>query len=307
MGPRKAVSALVFALFSLLALSVFASAASAAPLSMTFTEDRANVGKQLSDAALFAPPDTAPFEAQIDPVSGAITEGTLQVPQFATFIETPIEADVTVDFEIGTITGSFSAGAHALTLKGEAGGILTSEGKECKVSIPETLTLSTAGNSGGSSPRFGAPFTMGLTGPGAIAGQWDEMLAEPVLPEYTSFCNNVETYIGGPGGIWMEQEGVVPSPTGTGTTSSSSGGSSPPPAPVCVVPKLAGTTLARARAALQAAQCSVGKVHRPKHRKGKKLGPLVVKSSQPSAGTTLTAGSSINLKLGPKPHKTRRS
>src|ERR1700750_2876591 len=118
MTPRKFIAALV----SVLALGVCAATASAAPLSMTFTEDRANVGIQLDDAALFAPPDTAPFKAQIDPVSGAITEGALQVPQFETFIETPIEANVTVDFEIGVITGSFSPGAHALTPEGEAGG-----------------------------------------------------------------------------------------------------------------------------------------------------------------------------------------
>ncbi len=301
MTPRKFVAALV----SVLALGACASTASAAPLSMTFTEDRANVGIQLDDAALFAPPDTAPLAAQIDPVSGAITEGSMQVPQFETFIETPIEADVTVDFEIGVITGSFSPGAHALTLKGEAGGILTSEGKECIVSIPEPLTLSTAGNSGGTNPRFGAPFTAGLTGPGAIAGQWDDMTAEPVNPpENTVFCEDVEDYIGGPGGIWMEQKGVVP-PSPPPTSTNPTPHVEPPP--TCVVPKLAGKPLARAKAALRAAHCSVGKVQRPKHRKGKKLGQLVVKSSKPSAGTVLAAGSSISLRLGPKPDKARIS
>lgn len=353
---------------------------------MTFTEDRANVGKQLDDAALFAPPAVAPFEAQIDPVTGQITEGTLQVPQFATFIETPIEADVTVDFEIGTITGSFSPGVHSLALKGHAGGILTSEGKECIVSIPEPLTLSTAGNSGGTNPRFGAPFTAGLTGPGAIAGQWDEMTAEPVLPEYTSFCNNVEDYIGGPGGIWMKQEGdVVPPPapqltstdpaspslggtprirgaaeagstvrvyagancagapvatgsaaelgspgiavavaqgtaTFSATATDAAGNTSACSAPIsytrfegdpgakCIVPKLAGKTLARARAALQAAHCSVGNVQRRSgHQKGKRRRRFVVTSSTPPAGTTLPAGSSVNLRLGRKPHKAHRS
>lgn len=387
MGPRKSVSALASALVSLLVLGAFASTAGAQPLSMAFTEARANVGIQLDDAALFAPPDTAPLGAQIDPVSGAITEGALQVPQFATFIETPIEADVTVDFEIGIITGSFSPGAHALTLKGHAGGILTSEGKECIVSIPEPLTLSTAGNSGGTNPRFGAPFTAGLTGPGAIAGQWDEMTAEPVLPEYTSFCNNVEDYIGGPGGIWMEQKGDVVAPSApqlTGTDPASPGGlsgtpkilgsaeagstvrvyagagctgtpvatgsaaelgspgiavavahgtatfsatatdvagnTSPCSAPIsytrfegdpgakCIVPKLAGKTLARARAALQAAHCSVGNVQRRSgHQKGKRFRRFVVTSSTPPAGTTLPAGSSVNLRLGRKPHKAHRS
>jgi hypothetical protein len=53
----RATSAI--ALVALLTLGVCASAAVAEPLSMTFTESRANVGVQLSDAALFEAPDTA--------------------------------------------------------------------------------------------------------------------------------------------------------------------------------------------------------------------------------------------------------
>lgn len=118
-------------LVSLLALGVYASAASAEPLSMTFTEDRANVGVQLSDEALFAAPDTAPFAAQIDPGSGTITGGALQVPAFVTHITSPINANVTVDFDIGEITGDFDQATGALALSGTAGGTLTSEGEEC--------------------------------------------------------------------------------------------------------------------------------------------------------------------------------
>lgn len=106
MGSRKIISALI----ALVALGACASTASADPLSMTFTEARANVGKQLSDAALFALPDTAPFAAQIDPASGSISNGTLGVPDFETHIEEPIKADVTIDFDIGQITGSFDQG-----------------------------------------------------------------------------------------------------------------------------------------------------------------------------------------------------
>jgi hypothetical protein len=371
------------ALVALLALGVGASTASAEPLSMTFTEDRANVGVQLSDAALFEPPDTAPFAAQIDPGSGSITAGDLTVPEFSTFITDPIEADVTVDFEIGTITGSFTQATGALALSGTAGGTLTAEGKECTVSTtPSVLTLSTAGNSGGASPRSGAAFVAGLTGAGAIAGQWTDMHAAPVTPAEATFCNNVEGRIGGAGGIWLVQKGdlvapaapqltstdptspgssgtprilgtaeagstvrVYPSPNCTGipvatgsaaklgspgmpvgvaegataafsaTATDAAGNTSPcsvpisytrlkVPPPVCVVPKLKGKSLHQARTALKAAQCSVGEVRRPKHR-GKKLGPLVVKSSKPSAGKTLEAGGEVDLKLGPKPRKAR--
>jgi hypothetical protein len=80
----------------------------------------------------------------------------------------------------------------------------------------------------------------------------------------------------------------------------------PPPALACIVPELAGKTLSRAKAALKAAGCAVGKVTKPKARTGKKLGPLIVKSSKPSAGKTLEVGSEVNLKLGPKPRKARR-
>ena len=198
------------ALVAVAALGVGTSVASAEPLAMSFTEARANVGVQLSDSALFEAPDTAPFEAQIDPGTGSIAAGVLEVPQFATFITEPIEANVTVDFEIGVITGSFTQATGALTLEGEAGGTLTSEGKECLVSTdPAVLTLTTAGNSGGASPRSGAPFSAGLAGDGAIAGQWTDMHAAPVGGD-TTFCEDVEGRIEGPGGIWLEQEDLVP-------------------------------------------------------------------------------------------------
>lgn len=278
-------------LLSLLGLGVYASAASAAPLSMTFTEARANVGVQLADEALFKAPSTAPFAAQIDPGSGAITAGVLQVPQFSTFITDPVAADVTVDFEIGVITGSFTQATGALTLQGEAGGTLTADEKQCTVSTtPPVLTLSTAGSSGGASPRSGTPFTVGLTGPGAIAGQWTDMHAVPAVPGVgIAVCETVDERIGGPGGVWLEQKGILPPP---------------PPVPVCLVPKLAGKTLAQAKPALKAAGCTVGKVTRPK--KGKRRGPLVVKSSNPSAGTTLAVYGKVNLRLGPKPRKAPR-
>jgi hypothetical protein len=76
----------------------------------------------------------------------------------------------------------------------------------------------------------------------------------------------------------------------------------PPPPPAeakCVVPKLVKKTLRQAKSALKAAHCSLGKVTKPK----KKKGALVVKSSKPGAGTTLAAGSKVNLKLGHKPKK----
>lgn len=102
-------------------------------------------------------------------------------------------------------------------------------------------------------------------------------------------------------------------PTGPGTPPADPGGGgagpisvltpppvSPAPAPVCVVPKLAGKTLARAKARLTAAACKLGTVRKPRPSKGKPLPPLVVKSSSPATGATPVSGK-VNLTLGPKP------
>jgi hypothetical protein len=284
---------------------------------MTFTEARANVGVQLSDAALFEAPDSAPFAAQIDPATGAISNGTLGVPDFETHIEEPIVADVTIDFDIGQITGSFDQATGALSLSGVAAGTLTAsgnptyEGEQCTVlaeaspiPVPSPIALTTSGSSGGTSPRTGTPFTAGLTGPGAIAGEWENMSATPVEPgdsKNVNFCNNVENRIGGPGGIWLQQKGVETPPSTPGA-----GSTPPPPPPTCVVPKLAGKKLGRAKTALRKANCAVGKVLWPKREKGKRRGALVVKSSNPAAGTDLAAGSKVNLNLGHQHHKPRQ-
>jgi Divergent InlB B-repeat domain/PASTA domain len=69
-------------------------------------------------------------------------------------------------------------------------------------------------------------------------------------------------------------------------------GSAPPQAS-CHVPKLKGKSLAKARRALGAAHCSLGKVRKPKGAKGK----LVVRSSSPPAGSVRPAGAKVSLRL----------
>jgi beta-lactam-binding protein with PASTA domain len=73
----------------------------------------------------------------------------------------------------------------------------------------------------------------------------------------------------------------------------------------CVVPKLVGKTLARAKAALAAANCKLGTVRKHGRPKGKRRRVLVVKSSNPPAGARSASGE-VDLKLGPKPRKARR-
>lgn len=204
----------------------------AQPLSLIFTEDRANVGVQLSDAAMFTAPDVAPFTAQIDPVAGSITAGVLKVPDFSTHITEPLNANVNVHFEIGIIGGSFDSATGALTLEGEANATLTSEGEECTVTTaPNPLVLSTAGNSGGANPRSGTPFIHGLAEAGAIAGQWTDMHATPKIPgQGVSVCATVDERIEGPGGLWLVQGDVVsPSAPQLTSTDPKSPGSSGTP------------------------------------------------------------------------------
>ncbi|MGH2973540.1 MAG: PASTA domain-containing protein [Solirubrobacterales bacterium] len=269
---------------------------------MTINQARANMGAQLSDVPLMQPPDTVPFEAQIDPASGAITEGVLEVPEFSTSVPTSL----TVDLEFKDITGSFSHASGALTLEGEADGRLATSGSECIVSTdPAILVLSTAGSSGGTSPRSGAPFTAGLAGEGAVAGQWIDMSATPVSPGDAIVCALVESNIGRPGGIWLAQEDDVAQLSAPQAPSAKTSSTSPP-VPACIVPKLAGKTLARAKASLRAASCKLDKVRKPRQLKGSgRFLHLVVKSSNPSAGSSPADGK-VDLRLGAKPGKARR-
>ena len=112
---------------SLLALGAFAATASAEPLSMTFTEDRANVGVQLSDDASVRAARNSAVRGP-DRSRGRIDLGGR--PAGSPVLDpssTPIDADVAVDFEIGTIAGDFTQATGALTLSGTAGGTLTGQ------------------------------------------------------------------------------------------------------------------------------------------------------------------------------------
>lgn len=66
----------------------------------------------------------------------------------------------------------------------------------------------------------------------------------------------------------------------------------------CVVPKLTGMRLGQAAAALRQAGCRLGRVSRPRSRKGRKPVPLVVRSSTPAAGAR--SGGKVGIRLGPR-------
>jgi subtilisin family serine protease len=80
---------------------------------------------------------------------------------------------------------------------------------------------------------------------------------------------------------------------------------SPTPSPACTVPKLAGKTLAQAKAALRAAACKLGTVRKPPRREGKPSPSLIVKFSTPAAGAR-PVGGKVNVTLRPKPRKAHR-
>jgi PASTA domain len=65
-------------------------------------------------------------------------------------------------------------------------------------------------------------------------------------------------------------------------------------APACVVPKLAGQTLAQARAKLKNADCSLGRVTTTRSHRAQ---PVVV-GQEPAAHKTLPAGAKVRLRLG---------
>lgn len=108
---------------------------------------------------------------------------------------------------------------------------------------------------------------------------------------------------GGGGGGGDSGTGSTATATATTTTTSTgNGGAKTISAAGCTVPNVKGKSRTSAEKALKKAGCKLGKVFKPKKKKkGKPLGAFVVKASTPAAGTTLAAGSAVDLKLKKKP------
>jgi hypothetical protein len=71
-----------------------------------------------------------------------------------------------------------------------------------------------------------------------------------------------------------------------------------PPRPVCVVPRLKGETVTKARKTLGVAHCTLGTVSRPKHIR--RHAKLVVSRQTPAPGTRLPNGARVNVVLAGK-------
>lgn len=76
-----------------------------------------------------------------------------------------------------------------------------------------------------------------------------------------------------------------------------------PPAAKCIVPKLKGDSLAKAKTLLAKAHCSVGKVKAPKLPAGHKAPKLVVGSTSPRAGSKLANHAKVGISLVAAPAK----
>lgn len=183
---------------------------------------------------------------------------------------------LTVPSANAKVTASFVAITHTLTLTraGTGSGSFTCNGAACASSYPEGTTISLA-----ASAASGSTFA-GFSGGGCSTASPCTLTLEADTAVTATFNANPAPPPG--------EEGKKTTPP-------------LPPVVACVVPKLVGKTLGQARTALKAAKCALGKVTRPKAKKGKKLGPLVVKSTSPGAGRKLAAGGKVNLRLAPKP------
>ena len=124
----------------------------------------------------------------------------------------------------------------------------------------------------------------------------------------TSVCDGTSTECGGVGG---GAGGGSGGGGGGGGTGSGPAGSAPPGGSAavahCIVPKLKGDTLARARKLLARSQCSLGRVAKPRPSRHKPR-PLVVGSQRPAAGSELGVGAQVTLGLvqAKPPRRSRR-
>jgi hypothetical protein len=103
----------------------------------------------------------------------------------------------------------------------------------------------------------------------------------------------VEVRVEGPGGLSAPNPAVKYTYTARAT---------PQPGPAakpCKVPELIGATLPVARRRLAAAHCTVGAVHKPKAKKGRRGGPLRVFRQSLAAGTVAVPGRDVKLWLRP--------
>lgn len=117
----------------------------------------------------------------------------------------------------------------------------------------------------------------------------------------TTVCDGTSTLCGGAtGGSGTGSGGTGVGTSGgggTGVGASDGSGGGQPVLGRCVVPKLKGKTLIQARHLLARAHCALGKVAKPQRSRRHKLGPFIVGSQRPAAGSELAVGAKVALAL----------
>ena len=122
----------------------------------------------------------------------------------------------------------------------------------------------------------------------------------PVIKPFVAQSTGGSGGTGGGGGNPPPQT-TLPAPQVT-TPTQEGQGTPTPPAPGCVVPKLKGLKLSKAKAALKKARCRTGKVTKKKSRK--KKGTVI--AHRPKAGSKLAAGTRVALTVSDGPPKKKR-
>ena len=155
-----------------------------------------------------------------------------------------------------------------------------------------SCTLTTR-SGGGASCTVGAEAT--TTGAQAVTASYQGDTTHAASTSSGQFCAGGSAVCGG-----------APS-SGTGPGTSTGPGSGPTTGTVvCKVPRLTRRTLAQARKLLTAGHCRLGRVLLPRHKKGHRLPPLVVRVQTPAPGRILTAGSKVSVRLMVRPRPPRR-
>jgi hypothetical protein len=161
-----------------------------------------------------------------------------------------------------------------------------------------TVNVYAGSNCSGSPVATGSAAELALPG---IAVQ----VAEGVTGVFSATATDLSADVSDCSGAisYIHLRAPIDSGGGGGTDGPTNGG--PGPSPSCIVPKLAGKALAQAKTRLKAAACKLGTVRRPHLRKGRRLWPLVVESSNPAPGAKAVGGK-VNLTLKPKPRRAHR-
>jgi hypothetical protein len=213
-----------------------------------------------------------------------------------------------------TVTDDASPAPPTGTVSFSSNGTSFFSSNSCVLSTLSTTSASCAVGVDASVNTGSTPVTVSFPGDGVAhaASSANVTLCVGTSAQCNPVSGGAATGSSGSSGAGAGSSGAGSGSSGAGSGSSgvgsgsSGGGSGTPgttgpkaatPAPVCLVPKLTHKTLAQARTLLLRAGCTLGKVTRPKVRRGHKLGALAVAGQSPAAGRSVARGTEVALHL----------